>query len=245
MKNIPLIIPVYNQLTYMKNLVNWFKFYYPENPVYIMDNNSDFPALVDYLSFARKYPTISGITEVISCFDNDFITNLTATIKTLIRDGKIENYYIISDPDIMPHPNTPANFLEAFVWCIEEGFHHAGFGLISDNLPLYLNKRESIISHEKSLIEKSPIVGSSSGFPVYKAPIDTTFCVYSKKNGGWSAPMNGVDWKNCIRVFNAFHLPWYLDGSNLNPEMKNYFESCKGPRDGYPSAGSNHHNPLK
>jgi hypothetical protein len=235
MKNIPLVIPVFNQLTYLKNLINWWRWYYPENPIIIIDNYStnkellDFYANGDHKATVRFYPT------------NSFIENLKNAIEYTVNPEF--DYYVISDPDIMPHPSTPGNFLEVFKSMIDNhGFHRAGFNLITEKLPENLNERAMIIGNEAELINGKEVL-SYKGWKGYKAPIDTTFCLYKKYNGGWSAPMDGNDWGNCIRLFEAFHLGWHIDSDHLNDEMKFYFATSKYRVPGEPSAGNNNNRP--
>jgi len=242
-EDIPLIIPVFNQPTYLRNLITWFKFYYPHNPVFVVDNasTSDEVNLVTN-SFHSIYPDV--------CYfpfeENDCAKNLRSIIDIMNNEYPSDHsdYYIISDPDIMPHPNTPPKFLEEFKRWIDAGYHRAGFGLITDDLPHYLNNREEIIFNEKQLLVGTSLERNEYGFECYRAPLDTTFCMYSSKNGGWYSPMSGEDWSRSIRVFNAFHLPWYLDKNNLNKEMTEYFSTCRRFVQGQPSAGFNNHNPL-
>lgn len=238
MKKIPIIIPVFNQLTYLKNLINWWRWYYPENPIYIVDNGSTYPPLLEfYKNMGDGNAVVFGFVE------NNFIENLKGILERSVHPK--HDYYVISDPDIMPHPSTPGNFLEVLQNKIEElNLHRAGFNLIIQDLPLNLNERNMIIHNEHELINGKQIL-EHGPWKGYKAPIDTTFCLYKTANGGWSAPMNGKDWGNCLRLFAAFHLGWHVDHDNLNPEMEFYFQNSKYRVPGEPSAGKNNNRPAK
>lgn len=226
-KDIPLIIPNYNQFSYTRNLVNQFNFYYPENPVYIIDNGSTYKPLFDWYwknpdFILHKYP------------QNDFIGNLNDFLSKIGHE-----YYVISDPDISIHPATPFNFLEIFKAIIDSGVHHVGFDLIYDDIPERNPKKLWIASDEKALHNSIFTFNHNGNIYVgYRAPLDTTFTMFKK--GGWSAPMKPEAWDNSIRMFKAFHLSWYLDQNNLNPEMDNYFKTCLTRDDSKPSAGRNH-----
>jgi len=240
--NIPLLIPNHNQFTYLKNLINWFKWYYPNNAIFIIDNASDYPPLLKFYEEGNKKDFYIFRYE-----QNDCATNLRKTIDFLTTNHKEIEYYIISDPDIMPHPNTPPNFLEVFKYAIDNyGFHRAGFGLITDELPDYLHQKSSIVENEKGLLSvPNHIDMGGMIYKGFKAPIDTTFCLYKVSNGGWTAPMNGKDWSNCLRLFNAFHFGWYIHPDYVNAEMDNYFRTSNY-RDGSPiSAGKNNCRPAK
>lgn len=239
MKNIPIIIPVFNQLTYLKNLINWWRWYQPENKIYIVDNGSTYKPLIDF------YDTLLSDESIVvyKTGQNNFIPNLQNFLKTHIGTGY--DYYVISDPDIMPHPNTPPNFLEVFKTAIDNHkYHRAGFNLITSDLPPYLNEREMIIGNEAELLKDREAL-TYGGHMGYKAPIDTTFCLYKTENGGWKAPMDGADWGNCLRLFSAFHLMWYVDENNINEELEYYFTHAKYRVPGEPSAGKNNNRPKQ
>lgn len=237
MKKIPLIIPNFNQLFYLKNLINWWRWYYPENPIFVVDNNSDYLPLQIFYN-ANEY----GF-ETFYFSENNCAANLSEFIETDIK-GRYE-YYVISDPDIMPHPNTPPNFLEILKAVIDSGFHRAGFGLITSDLPEELHERAFVIGNEKELLSV-PVEFNFEDkiYNGFRAPIDTTFCLYKSSNG-WAAPMSGENWGNCLRLFQAFHLGWYIRPDCVNPEMDNYFKTSKY-RDGSPiSAGKNNNRPKQ
>lgn len=230
-KDIPLIIGNFNQLTYLRNLVNQFHFFYPENPIIIIDNGSTFEPLLEYY---RKM----DYAIIFLCSKNDFVQNLT---DYLIQRN--DEYFIISDPDISIPFNTYPKFLEVFKGIIDSGVHHCGFGLKTD-IPDW-NKKAAWIAGDEKALYNSPVDFEYDGnvFRGYKAPIDTTFAMYAKHNGGWSAPMKGEDWSNSVRIFWAEHLTWYLHPQHVPAEMQNYFASCLGRDDSKPSAGRNHFKP--
>lgn len=239
--NIPLIIPNYNQLTYLKNLINWWKFYYPNNPVYIVDNNSNYKPLLEF--YDKRFSEWNDIN-VLYHTQNDCRKNLAAAVEYVA--SKYE-YYVISDPDIMPCPNTPPNFLEIFKKIIDSpNVHHVGFGLKIDDIPEWYSMRQEVINNETGFKQVPSTFFHIDGvkYETKQAPIDTTFALYKKSNGGWASPMTPFAWTQSFRIFEAYHLGWYLDGSNLNPEMYNYFHSAKKFVPGEPSAGSNNYRPA-
>lgn len=232
--NIPLIIPNFNLLTYTRNLVNWYRWYYPNAPIYIIDNGSTYEPLLDWYDEECE-------AEVIMTGRNKFIDNLNKFITEEILSRPHFKYYAISDPDIMPHPNTPPNFMEVFVHAIEKmKFHHAGFGLLHEEIPEFNPKKAWIAGDEQGLYS-TPV--EVMGYTGYKAPIDTTFAVYSRDNGGWSAPMPAAHWSNSIRLFKAYHLMWHLHPEHINEEMDNYFKTANYRVPGAPSAGQNNSRP--
>ena len=242
MNNIPLIIPNFNQFTYLLNLINWWRWYYPANPVYILDNGSTYPTID---SFYNQLQQLTG-AQPIMFSNNDCVGNLRSFLQS--EQMKEVEYYVISDPDIMPHPATPPNFLEIFKSCIDDfGFHHVGFGLITKDVPDWMDGRASMLHDEDMIIKKGSTIIPYEGkeYHGYEAPIDTTFALYSKANGGWHNPQGPESWDNSLRLFSAFHLPWYLHPDHLNSEMKYYFETAQYRQPGITSTGKNNYRPKQ
>jgi hypothetical protein len=228
---IPLIICSYNQPTYLMQMCLQWKWYYPEYPIYIFDNGSD----VDKVFTGKLYPT----DKIFHYADNNFIPNLTDFLNKHIHPHY--SHYVISDPDILIHPATPPNFLDYFMEAINQGYHRAGFGLMFEDIPAWNEKQAWIQGNERELLTDEVEIFGAKGF---KAPLDTTFCLYSTKRP-WTAPMNGQDWGNCVRMFKAFHMTWYIDPERVNPEMDFYFKTAKAHITGQPSAGANNNRPKQ
>lgn len=234
-KDIPFIIPNFNQLTFLRGLINQIRFYYPENPIEIIDNGSDYQPLKNY------YESIKAVNISTHLYpENDFVGNLTYFLERYEWD-----YVVITDPDLSIHPASPPNFLEIFKAAIDNhGFHHAGFGLITDDIPAWNPKAGWIQGDERALLTSTvDIIHEGHRYVGHVAPLDTTFCLFKRDNGGWSAPMPGEAWSNCIRLFEIHHLPWYLHKDHLNEEMKHYFATCLKRDNSLPSAGRNHYQP--
>jgi hypothetical protein len=109
--NIPILILSFNHLTYLRNVINWFRSHYPNSDIYIIDNASSYPPLLEYLSDIHGKDNIYVFTVNfgegainIKCFIDRYISN------------NYENY-IISDPYVMPHMTPPVNFLTIFRYC--------------------------------------------------------------------------------------------------------------------------------
>lgn len=232
---IPIIILNYNQLAYLKNLIWWWKWYYPKNPIYIVDSNSDYEPLLEY------YENNKVEFQTIYHKKNMLWENLATTVKQMEYD-----YYFIAPADMMPHPNTPPNFLEIMQYCIDEvGYHHVGFTLNVHDLPHFIENEEEILDNENRFSEVPvTIEHKESSWPAYKAPVDATLALY-KKSDGWSHPMEPEKWDNSLRIFEAFHLPWYQHPDYVNEEMDNYYKTCKKNKENKVSEGWNHYRPKQ
>lgn len=236
-KDIPFIICNYNQLSYLRGLISQIQFYYPDNSIFVIDNGSNYAPLLAYYSKVESTSVL-----VFRHSENDFIGNLS---KFLAHGDNQFPYFVLTDPDLLIHPATPPNFLEIFKAAIDNyGFHHAGFGLITEDIPAWNPKAGWIQGDEKALLN-NPVSIEHEGnkYAGFRAPIDTCFALYKRDNGGWQAPMSGENWGNSLRLFSAFHLPFYLDAKRLNPEMQHYYATCKRRELGQPSAGRTHYAP--
>lgn len=241
MKNIPLIIPNFNQITYLINLINWWKWYVDDPKVFVLDNGSTEKNVTSWLGdLEMMFPG----TTLLEYKENDCVGNLRHFLSSTNQIQDYE-YYVISDPDIMPLPSTPPNFLEIFKHAIDNyGFHHVGFGLMTDDIPEWFEGRANMLHDEKSLLNNpTAIEFNGKRYSGYKAPIDTTFALYRKSNGGWSNPQSPEAWSNSLRLFQAYHLPWYLHPEHLNDEMKNYFSTARYRIPGVTSTGVNNYRP--
>lgn len=223
---IPLIIPNFNQLTYTINLINWWNYYTDNAPVIIVDNKSTYNPL---LNFYKHVNSIWDNVEVIKYKVNNCGDNLNNLIKGRINNDY--NFYCISNPDIMPYPSTPENFLDIFRHCIEKhNFHHVGFGLKINDLPDYIDNTDLILQRQTPFYEKTKkiyINYENKSYKGFKCPIDLTFAMYSSENGGWRFPYNSrVKWNNALRLFTAFHLEWYVDPETKNEETDFYYRTA-------------------
>lgn len=229
MKTIPLIIPNFNQLTYTKQLVDWWLCHTNEQ-VWILDQKSTYGPLLDWYAVIEvdndrvcrlNYPT------------NAPRQNLAAFLSETILKTLDADFYCISDPDILPCDDTPDDFLELFQYCIERmQYHHAGFSLKLDDLPDYEEnkgggcqmQRSWIMENERRFWQRPiPVRFRDRQLTGFQAPIDTTFAMY-RRAAGW--PPKGSDWDRAMRICTARHQPWYIDPKNLTDEQRFYFSSC-------------------
>lgn len=246
MKNeIPLIIPSFNQMVYLVNLVNWWNYYTNYAQVFIVDNASTYKPLVNLYDHINKiWPNI----HVLTYKENNCGNNLNHLIQTKIH--REYNYYCISNPDIMPCPFIPENFLDIYKHCLDNyGFHHVGFALKINDLPDYIDNKELIIkrqSHFYSDKKKFKVEYKGKGYKGHKNPIDLTFAMYKTANGGWMFPMDRGDWGNALRLFPAFHLEWYIDPNTKIRETDYYYKTAmQREQPGEKIKGVNSYRPKK
>ena len=200
--NTPVIINNFNRLFYLELLIDWLE-KAGMRKIYIIDNLSTYPPLLDFYK-KTKY----------TVFRLDKNVGHEALWKTHLNMLFVNNYYIYTDPDIIPIELCPLNFINYFIEILNKypEYTKIGFGLKIDDLPDYYQRKNEVILWENQYwtdeIEKG----------IYKARTDTTFALYRP----------GImfqQWDRTLRTgypYIARHLPWYVDTSNPTEE-ESYF----------------------
>lgn len=209
-KQIPIIINNFNQLTYLKCLINRLERAGYRN-IHIIDNHSSFPPLLEY--YGQCPYTVYRLEENIG---------FQALWKTGIFEKFKRSYYVYTDPDVLPVDECPDDFIEHFLAIMKQHkrAEKVGFSLRIDDLPDCYLQREQVIAHERQFWAKE------IGTGLYRAAIDTTFALYRPFARDKS---NRIECN--IRTgypYTARHLPWYSDSRNLTDEQKYYVSHIRG-----------------
>ena len=207
LKDLPVYIISFNRLSYLESLVGWLEKAGCTN-IHIVDNASTYPPLLDYLN-----KTPHTVHRMEKNYGHTVLFDAPE-----FKDVVDNQYFVLSDPDILPVEDCPADFMR-FLSGVLERFPKttkAGFGLKFDDLPDSYALKETVVKWESAFYEKA-IEGTKPA--LYKAPIDTTFALYRPRK----------EWKNgfaeAIRTgfpYQARHLPWYKDLNNLTEEDRFY-----------------------
>ena len=198
-KEIPIIINNRNRLTYLKELINWLEKNNYKNLI-IIDNQSTYLPLIEYYDASRyKVIRLNKNFGYLSLWSTGFFD--------LIKN----NFYVYTDPDILPIQECPSDFLNYFYQNLlkYEEIDKIGFGLKIDDIDS--SNKNFIINNEKKFW-----LNKYRETNFYNAPIDTTFALYKPfRFGGY--------WLKSLRSdypFLAKHLPWYKN--NIDDEIKFY-----------------------
>jgi hypothetical protein len=201
-KDIPVIINNRNRYTYLLQLIGWLEKNGYTN-IHIIDNDSTYPQLLDYYSNTKH--SIHRLKENVG----HLALWKTGLIKQFQKD-----YYIYTDPDVLPIDECPGNVISFFMEQLNKYPHveKVGFGLKIDDLPdCYIHKKE-VIDWENKFWQKQIAEN------LYDAQIDTTFALYRPYT-------NGAIWvQRSLRTggkYIAQHLPWYED--SFNPTEENLY----------------------
>lgn len=203
LRQIPVIINNFNRISYLRDLLSWLDKVNMRN-IIILDNNSTFPPLQAFYD-----QTHYRVIRLPDNLGSEALWKYPHLFNALKKD-----YYIYTDPDVLPVDECPHDFIELFYETLREKWwvEKIGFSLKIDDLPPHNPQKPKIQAWEADFW-KNPI---SNKF--YKASIDTTFALYSPwTQGGW--------WTSAIRSappYVARHLPWYIDPQHISEEEAHY-----------------------
>ncbi|MEG0930076.1 glycosyltransferase family 2 protein [Algoriella sp.] len=204
--SIPIIIINFNQLFYLKQLVDFLINRGFENIV-IIDNLSTYPPLLEY------YKIIESKVKVEYMGDNQGHKVFFESEMLQRKYGK--GYYVLTDADIVPNEKLPIDFMEKMIKYLDKYFKRVtkvGFALKIDDIPNEFPLKDKVIKWESKYWENEVEAN------LYKTIIDTTFALY-KPN--YPNNFNFLDFFLGIRVgenFEAKHGGWYKNPLKMTEE---------------------------
>ncbi len=213
-QSIPIIIINFNQLFYLKKLVDFLILRNFENIV-IIDNHSRYPPLLEYYETLPTNVIVERMTENLGhmvFFEN-------AELQKKYGRG----FYVVTDPDINFYPDYPVDFMTKMLKLLiryKLEVTKVGLALNLDDIPDHFTLKKKVLNWEKRFWENEVMKD------VYKAIIDTTFAMYLpgfpqkfKTNGFYSALRIGGRYK-------VQHGGWYVNHKDLTAEQKFYQSTC-------------------
>jgi hypothetical protein len=205
-KQIPIIINNFNRLDSIKRLIESLEIRGYTN-IFIIDNLSTYPPLLEY------YKTCSY--KVFYLKKNLGMEALWASgiYKTFKKD-----FFVYTDPDVVPVDECPADFLLFFLETLKKYklAQKAGFSLKIDDLPDCYAMKKDVIDWEKQFFDHK------RGDLLYWAPIDTTFALY-RPRGKKKHAFYSIEMYRTAFPYMARHLPWYINSENPEEEERYYF----------------------
>ncbi len=208
-RDIPIIINNRNRLSFLIELVNTLEIKGYHN-IIILDNKSTYPPLLDFYSTTKH--------EVIF-LDKNYGFKALEESKVINRFKK--NYFVYTDPDVIPIAECPDDFLSKFLEVLIRNpkIQKVGFALKIDDLPDCFDKKKEVIAWE------SKLYGEELEKNFFYAPIDTTFALHR--------PLARISTQGRFKhirslyPFEARHMPWYNDSKNLSDEEVFYLNSVE------------------
>ncbi|PRD46223.1 glycosyltransferase [Sphingobacterium haloxyli] len=213
--SIPVIIINYNQLDNLKKLVDFLLERKVDNIV-IIDNKSDYPPLLEY--YKKIQPRVS--VELMNKNHGHMVFFENEDLQKKYGQG----YYFITDADILPNPNLPANFIKMMIKKMDKynkKIVKVGLALDIDTIPDYYPLKEKVVSWERKFWEKE------LEKDVFLADVDTTFALY-KPFYPTKFKVRQRNFYRAIRLggnFTSKHIGWYLNPKNLTDEQIHYMKT--------------------
>jgi len=216
--NLPLVIPVHNNLNYLKpfleaSLKNGFE------QIFILDNKSTDQDLLQY------FKTLSDSIKVLHLKEN---FGPRYPLHSLTMQEKLPKKFFLSDPDLEYNSNLPKYFKQELIDISEKyKVGKVGFALdifseqIDNSIELKTeSKIVNLIEYERKHWSRE-VGKTSDGAPLFLAYIDTTFCLvnleyFDAKNELAGIRMGGD--------YTATHLPWLKSNKKL-PQKTSLFSS--------------------
>jgi len=204
--NIPIVIICYNNYRYVENMLKQI----------VSINNDYYTNIIILNNMSTCADTIAYLNKVdVRVIHNvgNFGPWITPTNNRHIYD-LLPDKYIITDPDLKLNPNIPSNFIEILTSLSDKyKTSKIGFALdITDHDMFYPTTEYmanlSIRDWELRFWQNK--IGDEGEYEIYKADIDTTFCLMNKTN---------IESYLQIRVagdFTAKHIPWYIENEVYN-----------------------------
>lgn len=205
-RNIPIIINNRNRITYLKKLVESLEKRGYRN-IHIIDNNSDYPPLLDYYNTTQHKIHKLGKN-----------TGYCALWNSGLFDKLFKNeFYVYTDSDMELTDDCPDDFMNfmLFNFWRHQKIDKIGLSLKIDDLPDHYNKKMHVVEFEsrywKTKYDKN----------LYLADVDTTFALYRPGKYGPAGFIKGYRLKP---PFAIRHLPWY-ENSNQPDDEDEYYRS--------------------
>lgn len=216
-KEIPILIINFNQLYYLRKLVDFLILRKFKN-IIIIDNASTYPPLLEYYKDLPKNVNV----ELLDQNYGHMVFNKNKMLQVKYGQG----FYVLTDADIVPNNSLPENFLKRLLLILLKEFssvNKVGFALDIENIPDYYIKKSNVIKFEKQFWTNR----YDCNLEAYRNYIDTTFAVYKPL---FFQEFKKREFCDGIRIagnYTAFHGGWDIDYQNMTDEQK-YYQKTAG-----------------
>lgn len=202
-KQTPVFIISRDRVNDLKKIIKWLENIGMTN-ITIIDNDSLYPPLLDYYS-DLNYQIIRTRRNV-----GHKVAWQEGIVKTLVPN----DFYILSDPDVVPSNNCPSDVIEhLYRLHIKYGsYKKIGLGLKIDDLPNHYKLKDKVLEWEKQFW-KNELEPN-----IFEAGVDTTFALYKPYTYHYFLHPS-------IRTgepYTAMHMPWYIDSNKISEEETFY-----------------------
>jgi hypothetical protein len=198
----PILITCRDRLSPLIELLRWLERSGQER-IYLLDNASTYAPLLDFYRRTSHQVLRLGAN----------VGQRAAWEAGIVEQYFAGEYYVVTDPDIVPVEDCPPDALDVFHDALQRFPMRCkvGFGLKIDDLPDHYRFAEEVRTWEAQFWEHELVPG------LYDAQIDTTFALYRP----------GVPFQidNSVRTgkpYIARHTAWYVNSSAPSEEERYY-----------------------
>ncbi len=201
----PIFVICRDKVSQLTQLLEWLETSGYSN-IILVDNNSTYDPLLEFLEKTEhsvvRHPENMGPHRAI-------------WRSGLIPQHAASKYYAVTDSDVIPEPDCPADALHFFHYALERypDYLKAGFSLRIDNLPEHYAMADEVRLWERPFWMRRLEKG------MYHAVIDTTFALYRPDSEFEYSPSIRTD-----RPYWARHDPWYSSSDDPTLEEQYYRE---------------------
>jgi len=215
----PIIIPVFNLVTYAKFMVEQLESIGLSNFI-VCDNNSTYPPMIEYLD------SISETHRVVR-FEENLGPRAFAERPEFLNI--LPEYFIVTDPDLIFNAALPKKFISKMKHILDMyEVSKIGFAIdIEDAEGKFFDGGQ--VRRWEGAYWNSPVNTYTEKDQLYHAAIDTTFCLHKKdrvirelSHGG-----RGITGTSALRIGDRFtcqHMGWWKDQPLTQEELDYYHE---------------------
>ena len=201
--DIPIYVICFERVDILKKLVSWLESH-GMNKIVFIDNDSTYPPLDEYYN--------SSPYQVLRLYRN--IGHTAPWSLDIIRILTPEQYYIVTDPDVIPDEDCPDDVIMHLLQVHADFPAHlkVGLGLEINDLPETYPLKNDVIAWEKQFW-KTELKKN-----IYEAGVDTTFALYKPFTYNYTLHPS----LRTGRPYIVHHMPWYTNPKHQTDEDRYY-----------------------
>lgn len=201
----PIVINNRDRLKPLLQMLRWLERAQQTN-IYIVDNDSTYPPLLRYY---QRCPY-----KVIALGEN--VGHTAPWSAGVVERFCAGQYYVVSDPDIVPVSYCPTDALARFRTLLDKYPERdkVGFGLKIEDIPARYKFADEVKGWEGKFWTNEIEPG------VYEAPLDTSFALY-RPGAVYAADRLGFSLRTG-EPYVARHTPWYANSRRPDAEERYY-----------------------
>lgn len=206
---IPVFIICRDRYTCLINLIEWIEEIGHGDEIYLMDSDSTYPPLVDYLKTTKHNVLLHP---------GENVGHTAGWKKHYFKTYANGRPFILTDPDLYPVEECPTDVVDVMLEIINtvpfNKCRKVGMSLKIDDIPDHFNLKNEVIHHEKQFWTRW-----DEKVNAWQHSVDTTFALYSPH----AIDYHSIDPAYRLPTpYTMRHLPWYVDTSNISEEEEYY-----------------------